>query len=123
MPTINLYCSGELLDAISVNPHEACLIGRDIASDIFLENELVSAHHARIEPHGTGFILIDLQSQNGTSVNGKLIKSLWLNDGDTISIGPYSLKFSNPLKIAVPPKLSISITDTISVDINRFKIS
>jgi pSer/pThr/pTyr-binding forkhead associated (FHA) protein len=122
MPTINLYSNGELFDAIPVNPLEACLIGRDIACDIFLESELVSAHHARIEPYGTGFILIDLQSQNGTAVNGKQVKSLWLNDGDTISIGPYFLKFSNPLTIAAPPKLRTSITDTISVDINRFKI-
>jgi pSer/pThr/pTyr-binding forkhead associated (FHA) protein len=121
MPTIKIYRNGELLEAVPANPLEACQIGRDTACDVLLEDQFVSAHHARIEPRGNGFILIDLQSQNGTAVNGKQIESVWLNDGDIISIGPYSLQFANPLKIAVPPKLCTSITETISVDSLSFK--
>jgi pSer/pThr/pTyr-binding forkhead associated (FHA) protein len=105
------------VEAVPINSLDACHIGRDTACDILLEDRVVSAVHARIEPQGNGFILIDMQSQNGTTVNGKQIDCVWLNDGDTISIGPYSLHFTSQLRVAAPPKLCTSIEETISIDI------
>ena len=58
-----------------------------------IENLAVSGHHAKIDSVGDGFVLIDLQSKNGSFVNEQMINSHWLKDGDVINIGKHSLIF------------------------------
>ncbi|MBW1982366.1 MAG: FHA domain-containing protein [Deltaproteobacteria bacterium] len=69
-------------------------IGREPSNDIVLENLLVSAHHARIDQAGSDIIITDLQSKNGTYVNGERITSVKLKDGDRILIGKHTLVFN-----------------------------
>jgi predicted component of type VI protein secretion system len=69
-------------------------IGREPGNGIILENLLVSGHHARIDQAGKDYILTDLQSKNGTLVNGERITSTKLRDGDQILIGKHTLVFS-----------------------------
>jgi hypothetical protein len=54
-------------------------------------------------------------------VNGKRTNSVWLNDGDAITVGNHNLIFSNPLIIDIPDKLHKSIVDTISISSDTFK--
>ena len=68
-------------------------IGRAPANDIVLENLLVSGHHARIDQAGGDYILTDLQSKNGTYVNGARITSAKLKHGDQILVGKHTLVF------------------------------
>jgi predicted component of type VI protein secretion system len=68
-------------------------IGRAPGNDIVLENLLVSGHHARIDQAGGDYILTDLQSKNGTYVNGARISSAKLTQGDQILIGKHTLVF------------------------------
>jgi len=68
-------------------------IGRAPGSDILLENLLVSGHHARIDAAGSDYLLTDLQSKNGTYVNGARITSAKLKHGDQILVGKHILVF------------------------------
>jgi pSer/pThr/pTyr-binding forkhead associated (FHA) protein len=68
-------------------------VGRAAANDIVLENLLVSAHHARIDQAGQDYVLTDLQSKNGTYLNGTRVTSVKLKHGDQILIGKHTLVF------------------------------
>ena len=69
-------------------------VGREPSNDIVVENLLVSSYHARIDPAGNDYILTDLQSKNGTIVNGERVTSTKLKNGDQILIGKHVLVFS-----------------------------
>lgn len=62
-------------------------IGRGLDNDLVLEDARVSRHHARIEELNKRLLLLDLQSTNGTSVNGQTISRCLLSNGDVISLG------------------------------------
>ena len=68
-------------------------IGRAPGNDVVLENLLVSGHHARIDQAGRDYVLTDLQSKNGTYVNGARITSAKLKHGDQILVGKHILVF------------------------------
>lgn len=73
---------------------ESRTIGREPGNDIVLENLLVSGYHARIDRAGKDFVLTDLQSKNGTYVNGQRVNSVKLKPGDEILIGKHTLVFA-----------------------------
>lgn len=75
-------------------------VGRNEDNDIILNDKKVSRKHAIFKLDGQGALLEDLNSSNGTYVNGNKIKtSQMLNPGDSISIGLNKLRFleTNPL--------------------------
>jgi pSer/pThr/pTyr-binding forkhead associated (FHA) protein len=63
------------------------IIGRTPSSDLTLVDEGISREHAVISWDEDHFSLEDLQSTNGTRVNGKRIRSVELQDGDQIQVG------------------------------------
>ena len=71
------------------------IIGRNPTTDITLLDESISREHAIVTvDDATGaYTLEDLQSTNGTRVNGKRVRSATLNDGDEIQIGQTKFKF------------------------------
>ncbi len=74
---------------------DAVTIGRDPTVDLNLEGEAVSARHCAIEvfPAGEAF-LRDLGSTNGTFVNGGRVTWARLRNGDRITVGRHTLRFS-----------------------------
>jgi len=65
----------------------AVTIGREQDCDIVLLDRHVSRYHARISRLGDGFVVEDLESKNGTHINGReLVGSHILRDGDEIQI-------------------------------------
>lgn len=69
-------------------------LGRAENSDIVLENEYISHHHATIFQHNDSWYLKDEGSTNGTFLNGKQITDeTRLKSGDIISIGQIALTF------------------------------
>ena len=68
-------------------------IGRRPDSDIFLDDITVSRHHALIEKVRQEYVIKDLESLNGTYLNGKIINESRLNNGDRIQIGKYIFLF------------------------------
>jgi pSer/pThr/pTyr-binding forkhead associated (FHA) protein len=69
-------------------------IGRNEGNDIVIDNPAVSGLHARIDKSGDIYILTDLQSTNGTFVNGKSITSHRLQHKDKIGVGKHLLFFA-----------------------------
>jgi pSer/pThr/pTyr-binding forkhead associated (FHA) protein len=68
-------------------PAGGLTIGRASDCDLCLSDGQVSRQHARIEPHGAGTQLIDLESANGTYVNGRPVRRHVLRNGDVITLG------------------------------------
>jgi pSer/pThr/pTyr-binding forkhead associated (FHA) protein len=72
---------------------ERYTVGRLPDNDIRIDNPAVSGHHALIINILNDSFLEDLNSTNGTYVNGKLIKKHALQHGDVITVGHHSLRF------------------------------
>jgi DNA-binding response OmpR family regulator len=69
-------------------------IGRDRDCDIVLASRFVSRLHARLEPRGERFAIIDAGSKNGVFVNGRLLKAAHLLEpGDEMRIGDHLLVY------------------------------
>ena len=69
------------------------VIGRAEGADIRLEDAAVSKQHASIEVMGVDHILLDLESSNGTFVNGTRVTRHLLRHGDAIDILGFELKY------------------------------
>lgn len=63
-------------------------------NDLVLDNPQVSRRHLQIANRNGSFGAADLNSTNGTFVNGQRIQAVLLNDGDIINIGPYRFMFA-----------------------------
>jgi len=94
MPNITLKFKDNVLSRHFIGRGQSLTIGRRKDNDIVIENLAVSGHHAKIDSVGESFVLVDLQSKNGSFVNEQLVSSHWLKDGDLVSIGKHLLVFS-----------------------------
>ncbi len=72
---------------------ERLIIGRTRDSDIRIDNEFASRHHAQIVYDKGHFVLEDLNSTNGIFVNSRRVKRRRLRNRDIISIGPDKMVF------------------------------
>ena len=81
-----LNCEG-----VDLQPHELfgdiIMIGRAPANHIVIDHLTVSAHHAVLLRIGDCYWLKDLNSTNGTQINGVFVAEAELEDGDTIRFG------------------------------------
>jgi hypothetical protein len=66
---------------------DALSIGRDPQNDVVIHDRRVSRRHAEIRLRLGRFTLYDLQSTNGSTVNGRRVAEVVLSDGDRIVIG------------------------------------
>jgi pSer/pThr/pTyr-binding forkhead associated (FHA) protein len=72
---------------------EKLVVGRDPASDIFLNDMTVSRAHAVIEASGEGITVRDSGSLNGTYLNGEVVDAARLSNGDVLQIGTFQMLF------------------------------
>lgn len=72
---------------------ERITIGRKPSNDIQIDNLAISGHHAVIVTILNDAFLEDLNSTNGTFVNGRQIHKHFLQDNDVIELGKYRLKY------------------------------
>jgi hypothetical protein len=105
MPTLTLVSERTPLQAYDVNSL-AVKIGRGDDMDIVIDNVSVSRRQARIQmTPGGEWIVEDLNSANGTFVNGERLTSPRpLSRGDEISFGKFSLFFDRALREPVQPR-------------------
>lgn len=76
---------------------DACIVGRGFEADVRLNDVAVSRQHAKITKTATGYVIVDLGSSNGTSVNGERVFSpRVLHEGDTIEIAQNVFTFVGP---------------------------
>jgi hypothetical protein len=69
------------------------VLGRMADCDVVIADPRGSRRHAEIRPAGNGFVVADLNSMNGTLVNGTAIREHPLADGDEIRLGNTVLRF------------------------------
>ncbi|HSO53234.1 MAG TPA: FHA domain-containing protein [Actinomycetes bacterium] len=91
-------------------------IGRGQDADLVLADELVSRRHARVAPRGSGAVVEDLGSRNGTFLNGDGIHGLTrMEPGDQLQLGVTLVELRSARQIAerpsavhpVPPPLAV----------------
>lgn len=72
---------------------DRAVIGRTKECSVLLEDAHLSRQHCVVFREGTDYFVQDLDTRNGTQVNGVAIKKQQLRDGDTVSIGLTKLTF------------------------------
>jgi len=75
---------------------QAAILGRLDTNDIPVHDGKASREHAKIYKQGEQYAIVDLNSSNGTFVNGEKITKRILKNGDEISIGTVRLVFELP---------------------------
>jgi len=68
-------------------------LGRRPYNDIVIDNLAVSGEHAVLQMVGSDVFIEDLNSTNGTYINGKAVKKQLLAHNDTVEIGKYKIKY------------------------------
>jgi hypothetical protein len=68
-------------------------LGRRPYNDIVIDNLAVSGEHAVLQMVGADVFIEDLNSTNGTYINGKAVKKQLLTHNDTVEIGKYKIKY------------------------------
>lgn len=78
--------------AFELVPHTV-IVGRDPSCEFTLDHPDISRRHASIEPRGPDYVVTDLGSTNGTTVNGAAVTSMPLRDGDVVAFGPLRYRY------------------------------
>ena len=92
MAKIILSMDGLVLKEIALNK-ERMTIGRRSSNDIQIDNLSISGEHAAVFTILNDSFLEDLNSTNGTLVNGQTVKKHFLKNGDVIEMSKYKLKY------------------------------
>jgi pSer/pThr/pTyr-binding forkhead associated (FHA) protein len=119
MPKLTLQFEGRLLKEYTVGV--GLTIGRSPDNALIIDNPAVSGHHARVFSESGAVILEDLNSTNGTFVNGQHTTRRVLRSGDVLQIGKHQLVFENTQEwSAAPPQLP-ALGDTVYLDTKQHR--
>jgi len=77
---------------LAVLRHGEFTLGRALDNDLIIHNPTISQHHAKIYTYLTASYIEDLDSTNGTFIDGKRIKKHVLKPGYIIKLGSYELE-------------------------------
>lgn len=116
---IELYCPR---DGKRWTLGDTCVIGRHPSTDIQLAESKVSREHAMLRRQGDTYTIYDLDSANGTSVNGVAVSApVALKNGDRVSIADIPLIFSDGGPILAEPNLREPQSEnaTIMISVQR----
>ncbi len=92
MPKVIVSIDGVVIKEVQLTKDRTTL-GRRPYNDIVIDNLAVSGEHAILQMTGQEVALEDLNSTNGTYINGKAVKKQVLQNNDTIEIGKYKIRF------------------------------
>jgi pSer/pThr/pTyr-binding forkhead associated (FHA) protein len=93
-----IWVTGKGGEPRSVAVGESATVGRDPEADVCIDDEAVSWHHLEIETRGAVLMATDLDSRNGTALNGEpLDRPRRLRNGDVLTVGDYRLEISDPV--------------------------
>jgi len=88
---INGVAAGRVL---TLSMGRTLTIGRAPTNDLELADPAISGEHCRVKPEDGGYVLYDVESTNGTMVNGVPVDRHVLKPGDVISLGQVGISFS-----------------------------
>jgi predicted component of type VI protein secretion system len=119
MPKLTLQFEGRLLKEYTVGV--GLTIGRSPDNALIIDNPAVSGHHARVFSESGAVILEDLNSTNGTFVNGQHTTRRVLRNGDVVQIGKHQLVFENTQEWSAPPPQLPALGDTVYLDTKQHR--
>ena len=90
MLKVTVELGGKVLNTFTTDKVE-CFIGRNADNHIQIDNLGVSGRHARIVKENGAYTIEDLDSTNGTFVDGKKVSKQTITDKSRITIGKYNL--------------------------------
>ncbi len=99
MPKMIVSIDGVVIKEVQLTKDRTSL-GRRPYNDVVIDNLAVSGEHAVLQMSGQEVYLEDLNSTNGTYVNGKAVKKQLLQNSDTVEIGKYKIKYVNEASLA-----------------------
>lgn len=94
MPKMIVSIDGVVIKEVQLSKDRTSL-GRRPYNDIVIDNLAVSGEHAVLQMSGVEVYVEDLNSTNGTYVNGKAVKKQLLQHADVVEIGKYKISFVN----------------------------
>jgi len=92
MPKMIVSIDGVVIKEVQLTKDRTTL-GRRPYNDVVIDNLAISGEHAVFQMAGSDVFIEDLNSTNGTYVNGKAAKKQQLHNGDTVEVGKYKIKF------------------------------
>ena len=92
MPKMIVSIDGVVIKEVQLTKDRTTL-GRRPYNDVVIDNLAISGEHAVFQMSGNDVFIEDLNSTNGTYVNGKAAKKQQLVNGDTVEVGKYKIKF------------------------------
>lgn len=108
MPKMIVSIDGVVIKEVQLTK-ERTTLGRRPYNDLVIDNLAVSGEHAAFLLEGDNALVEDLNSTNGTYVNGKAVRRQALAHGDLVEIGKYKIRFvgegqelSAPVPVAAP---------------------
>jgi len=119
MPKLHLIENKKIVSSFDLSEGEIA-VGRDAECEIHLDDDAISRRHVRIFTLMGDAFLEDMESSNGTYVNGHLTKKGVLNDGDVIQIGQRELLFSQPAESASSRQNADNIDATMIIPPGNF---
>jgi pSer/pThr/pTyr-binding forkhead associated (FHA) protein len=94
MPKMIVSIDGVVIKEVQLSKDRTTL-GRRPYNDVVIDNLAISGEHAVFQMTGSEVFIEDLNSTNGTYVNGKAAKKQLLQNGDMVEVGKYKIKFVN----------------------------
>jgi len=126
MPKVTLRFGSNTLGTWEVYDEQPVTVGRAPDNTVVIDNPGVSRRHCRIEKRGDVCVILDLNSNNGTFLNGKKITQANLNNGDEIAVGKHVLVFTDERVPQAPPVPGVEEAqnvefgpNTMMIDMNR----
>ena len=92
MAKLVVSLDGVVIKEVQITKDKTTL-GRRPYNDIVIDNLAVSGEHAVLQMVGADVFIEDLNSTNGTYINGKAVKKQLLSHNDTVEIGKYKIKY------------------------------
>jgi diguanylate cyclase (GGDEF)-like protein len=118
-----VHVQGTELGRVRELTKEKTLMGRSTDADLWLGDDGVSRKHARLVKVDNDFFIEDLNSANGTFVQGERVTRQKLNDGDQLQLGPAAIfRYSitdDDQRALLEQLYSTSVTDSLTGARNR----
>ena len=111
MAKLSVTLDGAILQEIPITKPKVT-IGRRPGNDIVLNHLAISGNHAVIETQMNDYYLQDLNSTNGTQVNGQPVTRHFLQNGDVIALAKYLIKFEVDFNLKDAPGSGGSVSTT-----------
>lgn len=118
-----VHVQGTELGRVRELKSDSVLIGRSADAEVWLGDDGVSRKHAKLVKSGSDYVLEDLNSANGSFVQGERVTRQKLSDGDQIQLGPAAIfRYSitdDDQKALLEQLYSTSVTDALTGARNR----